>query len=319
MTKKISETFVVLLIVCVLSLGFWKALENTLEDFFFWQITKTLQTPEVQVYPLLTTSLLKPSRNWKIPELKIKSNTAISVEIDSKIPKKILFKKNIDQRLPIASLTKLMTACIVLENYDLSQTVAISQSAVEQEGESGNLKKGEMFTVKDLLSVMLMESSNDAAWALTEIMGEKKFVGLMNSRAKKIGLKDTHFVNSTGLDLEEFAAFPNYSSAEDLVELAKYLLKEPLIWEILSTPELDIYGSGGLYYHQVLNTNKLLGEIPGIVGGKTGWTAQAQGCFLLVLKNPNSNKFLINVILGSEDRFGEMKKLIDWVYQAYKW
>ncbi|MFH1564817.1 MAG: D-alanyl-D-alanine carboxypeptidase, partial [bacterium] len=137
-----------------------------------------------------------------------------------------------------------------------------------------------------------------------------------NDDAKSLGLKNTRFVNSSGLDpeIEEPKEKINVSSAYDLSKITKELLKTPLVWEILSTPKVYIYGE------TLVNTNKLLDKIPGIIGGKTGYTDTALGCFVLVMESPNSNGQIISVILGtSADRFDEMEKLINWINLAYRW
>jgi len=320
MIKKIPENLMVLLLICFLGLGFWKGLERGLEDFFCWQITKTTKATYPIVYHKPVAFSLKPFRDWQVEEPELDARAAISAEISNGgISKKFLFKKNTDERRPIASLTKLMSACVVLENYDLSQSVTVSQEAADQEGEAGFLKPGEILSVEDLLYVMLMESSNDAAFALAEVVGEEKFVALMNSKSKEIGLENTYFFNPSGLDPQEPDINFNYSSVEDLVTLSQYLLDKPLLWEILGTQELNLYSFDGLYYHQLSNTNKLLGYFPGIIGGKTGWTDKSRGCFLVVLKTPGSSKYLINVILGAEDRLREMENMLSWVFEAYEW
>ena len=290
----------------ILSLPFWWGInifQENLENYFYAQISQPFQQiVEIKI----------PPKSQK-PNLEIQVKAAISVLVDSQSGegKKVLFKKNSNEKLAIASLTKLMTANIVLENYDLSREIKISEEAVAQEGEAGKLTAGKIFSVEYLLYPLLMESSNDAAYVLTndyDGMTEEKFVELMNLKAKDLGLEDTYFVNSTGLDPEQPGHSINYSTAEDLVKLTKYLLKKPLIWEILATPKFSLYGP------ELINTNGLLGEIPNIVGGKTGFTDQAGGCMLLVSKNKGEN-FLVNVILGapsSSARIEEMEKLINY-------
>ena len=209
-----------------------------------------------------------------------------------------------------------MTALVVLENenYDFLQVVEISQEAVDREGEQGSLKVGDMLSIENLLYIMLIESSNDAAYALAEVMGFDKFIETMNLRAKDLGLNNTFFVGPDGLDSK------NYSSANDLVKLTKYLLKNlSLIWQILSIERAPILNSDGVLHHEALNTNELLGKIPAIIGGKTGYTKIANGCFILVLESPKKGNQLIYIILGSKNRFEEMKKLIEWVSVAYSW
>jgi len=266
---------------------------------------------------------LKPTRDWSVEDLKIAANAAICVEVNSMDPSdkdKFLFKKNENEQLPIASLTKLMTALVVLENkdkdYDLDKVTIISQRAVDQPGGQGFLTPEENLSIKNLLYIMLIESSNDAAYALAEVKGPEQFIGLMNLKAMELGLFGSNFVDVAGLSSD------NYSTAEDLVRLTEYLLENyPLVWEILSLDKFKLYTPSPQrkFHHELSNTNELLGKIPNIVGGKTGETAEAKGCLLLVLKNQKDQNYLIYIILGSDNRFGEMQKLIDWVNQAYQW
>lgn len=287
-----------------------------LEDFLFFEIIRgeNLQSEDLEKY----YATFKPLRNWEVEDLEIKAEAAISVAIDQEGKERFLFKKNSKKILPIASLTKLMVALIVLENYDLSERVEISKEAAMAREILGVLMVGESFFVKDLLYSLLMESNNEAAQALSEVIGQKKFVELMNKKAKEFGLSDTYFSNPTGLDPADPRIPPSYSTAEDLIILSEQLLKEPLIWEILKTETFELYTTDSVYHHEIKNNNELLGKIPRILGGKTGHTLLANECLLTVLEGPRSN-FLINIVLGSQDRFEEMKKIIDWVDKAYKW
>jgi len=165
-----------------------------------------------------------------------------------------------------------------------------------------------------------MESSNDATAALTEVIGKKAFVDLMNLEAKNLELENTYFVDAIGLDPDVPDGPINHSTAEDSAKLAIYLLEDkPKILGILSLSEFNLYLANGMFHHKIKNTNELLGEIPNIIAGKTGWTPEAEGCLLLVTKMPQSKGIAINVVLGSSDRFGEMKKLVEWLKEAYKW
>lgn len=261
---------------------------------------------------------LKPARDWSVGDLQIAAKAAICVEVNSTDKNKILFKKNENEQLPIASLTKLMAALVVLENkdkdYDLDKVTVISQKAVDQPGGQGLLTAGEFLSIENLLYIMLIESSNDAAYSLAEVIGIDKFVGEMNQKAMEIGLFASSFADAAGLNPDD------YSTVEDLVRLTEYLLENhSLIWEILSLDKFKLYTPQGKFHHELSNTNELLGKIPDVVGGKTGETAEAKGCLLLVLRNPANQDNMIYVVLGSDDRFGEMQKLINWVNQAYKW
>ncbi|OGZ24651.1 MAG: hypothetical protein A2896_01815 [Candidatus Nealsonbacteria bacterium RIFCSPLOWO2_01_FULL_43_32] len=310
------------LISLVLSLPFWwgiKSFSANLDDFFYYR--------ELTVNPKILTARanqlafeenlknLKPIRQAQVPSLTLNAKSAISLLVDDQGEGRILFNRTVNEPLPIASLTKLMTALVVLKKYDLAKEIKISKEAVSMEENLGKLNVGEMLSVEYLLYPLLMESSNDAAFALAndyDGMNAEAFVELMNAEAQKLGLKNTHFVNVTGLDPENLAEI-NYASAYDLTMLAQELLKSPLIRQIFSTAKINLYGP------ELINSNGFLGRIPGVIGGKTGYTERALGCFLLIFEAPKANQYLINVILGADDRSVEMEKLINWLNEAYKW
>ena len=287
-----SKNFKIFLIALILCLPFWwgvNVFQEKIEDFLFWK--KMADNPQILLAQMAQEerlAKLKPIRNKKINNLEIEAKAALSVFIDNQGVERILFEKDGDKVLPIASLTKLMTANVVLKHYDISQIVGI----------------------KKLLYILLIKSDNEAAIALAEIIGKEAFVDLMNLEAKNLGLNNTYFANPTGLD-PEFPTEPiNHSTAQDLVKFAKYLtLERPLIWDISTVQTFE----------DKVNTNELLEEIPGIIGGKTGETPRAGKCLLLVVQAPKNKGYIINVILNSENHFKEMKELIDWTKYAYKW
>ncbi len=282
--------------------------KDCLENYFYAQISQPLEK-------IVFVKVPPPK-----PKFDLQAKAAISVEIDKNGAEKIIFNKNINQPLPIASLTKLMTAVIVLENenYDLKNTlIAISKEAAEQENvpNYGNLdlEIGKNFNLEQLLDLMLIYSSNDAAWALSEAIKTENFVEKMNQKATQLGLENTHFSNPTGLDPENFYYHPptqnhfNYSTAKDLIKLAQYILKShPLIFEI--TLKKGPYPIENGFSDLTLAGNQKE------TGWKTGYTEEADGCALLVLRGENKN--IVNVILGAESpeaRIEEMQKLIDWL------
>lgn len=313
-----SKSAKILLYSFLISLVFWLGadkLAKNLEDFFYWQNLSGnksyLLTAELN-QKLLETKLLE-AKNKIEPE--IKAESAISVEINNKGEEKILFEKNSGQPLPIASLTKLMTALVIFdfdETYKPDQLITISKEAVMQEGSSkyGDLMVGEKLSVEILLHIMLIESSNDAAFALAQPLGENGFVDIMNLYAEDIGLKNTHFANPTGLEPD------NLSTVKDLTKLTKYILENyPGIFSITDLQSYEALRPDKTLHHFIpQNTNELLAEFPEIIGGKTGYSPQAKGCLLLILANPKNSSYFINVILGSDDRFGEMKKLVEAMY-----
>jgi len=251
---------------------------------------------------------LKPARRWAEPDPEVNAASSICVQGD-----KVLFKKNSDEKLPIASLTKLMAAVVVLENYDLAAITIVSKEAVDQLGQQGMLSYGEMMSIKDLLYIALIESSNDAAFALAEQIGVSEFVQKMNQKASELGFSNTSFADPSGLSSQ------NYSNSRELAFLAEYIsVNHPEIWEILSLNNYRLLNYSGKLHHILINTNLLLG-LNSVKSGKTGNTSEAKGCLLIIAKTPELGKELIYVILGSEERFSAMEGLIDWVNKAYIW
>jgi D-alanyl-D-alanine carboxypeptidase len=293
------------------------------EDYFFFR--EVAQNPELFMAQANLKNILPESKNEnekviepKVePEIIVEKNLEISAKSAISVlfnpdtgDEKTLFEKESNTVLPIASLTKLMLADVVLENYDLNKIIKISSTAVSQAGDIGNLKVGEELSVENLLYMALIESNNDAAYALSEALPKGVFVHLMNLEANYLGMTNTFFEDPMGISGK------NQSNTKDLVILIKHLLKEqPLVWEILKKPEFDLKTPDGVFHHKLINTNETLREWGinlEIVGGKTGYTSLANGCFALVLKVVD-NGYLINVILGSNDRFNEMIKLTDFV------
>jgi len=246
-----------------------------------------------------------PKRNWSIPFLELEAQAALAIKTDGS---RVYYNKNIEMQRPVASLTKLMTAIIVLENYDLDEVIKIPLSAVRREGARGDLRPSEEITARSLLSLMLIDSSNDAAFALAEKRVD--FVSLMNKKAKELGLANTHFSNPDGLDEPG-----NYSSALDIEKIFSYLISTyPEAFEILKTKNMVVYSADGKIEHRLENTNELLGKVSEVVAGKTGYTDEAGGSLILLTENN-----IITVVLGSPDRFSESEELIQWLKEAYIW
>jgi len=230
----------------------------------------------------------------------------------------ILFSKNAGDALPIASISKLMTAVIATELNLTSQDIKISQRAFDQSGEVGNLKVDETITGNDLLKIMLIGSSNDVAFAFAELLGENNFISLMNLKAKEIGLTNTAFFNPNGLDPQNTEQ-TNFSSARDLTKLTQYLIKNhPEILAITAEKNFELTSTNSSSTRSVQNTNELLNEYPEIIGGKTGLTNSAGGCLLEILQTDQPNIYLIAVVLSSNDRFNAMRQLINNVITNVK-
>ena len=265
-----------------------------------------------------------PIRNPKAPEINLNEKAGIAVLFTPDGKEKILYKKNINQRLPFASLTKIMTAMVVIDNYPLDKEVTISREAVQTLGESGRLSVGERISIRGLLDLSLLVSSNDAASALAEVMGERKFVRAMNEKAKEIGLLNTSFVNPHGLDEEDHNN--NLSSAYELAKMTEYSIQHyPLIWKILGTKEKDVIGkdsSGREILHHPRNVARVLLDKEGILGGKTGYTEDAGETMILVGKpfgKVKGNIVIVILGVGIGERLQKSEQLYNWLKTAYIW
>jgi D-alanyl-D-alanine carboxypeptidase len=258
-----------------------------------------------------------PIRNW---DVKIENPDAASALVLEPITQKALQHKNIFDVRPIASLTKLMTAFVVIEDMNLASHVVVSENAVGAYGDQGNLAPSEVLSVEALLHILLIESSNDAAIALEEYYNayraepDRTFVAAMNQKAQELGLLDTFFVEPSGLNIN------NRSTAYDLARLADYVFQRPILRQILSTQVIDVASVDGRANHHLVNSNKLLGVLKGVLAGKTGYTEEAgESLVLFVKKSENLDDYLIYVILGSPDRVKTARSLIGWVDRAYIW
>lgn len=228
----------------------------------------------------------------------------------------ILFEKNIHERMQIASITKLMTILIILEENKLDEVVKISGNTAQTTGTKMFLKPGETITIENLLYGAIIPSANDAAVALAEYNAEtvEKFVEKMNKRALELGLINTHFSNPIGLD-----GPTNYSSPYDIAKLGSYIYHNKFMKEAAVIKELEVKSTQGEYIHQLKTTNDLLGnEYYKFKGLKTGQTDAAKLCLAAIAENEKGNE-IITVVLGSPARFTETKILVDWIFRAYNW
>lgn len=231
---------------------------------------------------------------------------------------KTLARSRSEEKMPIASLTKIMTAVIVLENSDQEEVVTVSQNAINTYGNKRGLLVGEQIKVGDLLEIMLIDSNNAAAVALAEHTGGsvEGFVKMMNNKAAELGLVNTKFINPTGLDEGENH---NFSTAYEVAILSDYAFDKDLVWDVTKVASTTVYSVDGKQVHSVKTTDQLLGEMSGIVGGKTGYTNEAGGCLVLIAENQSGGGRVIGVVLNSEDRFLAMKNLMTWVFDVYIW
>lgn len=264
-----------------------------------WQAASLLETP---VLPVKDQSFIAPI---------IGASGALAIDVDTG---EILFDQNPHQILAIASLTKVMTAIVILEENDLDEIVTVGTNAAEIQGSRAYLRVGEKIKVSELIKALLVNSSNDAAVALAEhnAASVENFVKKMNLKAESLGLNNTHFSNPIGLD-----SVDNYSTAHDVAVMGRYLYRKPIIKDIVDIKETTVYSVNGIS-HNLVNTNKLLGNYLNIKGIKTGSTEEAGLCLMAIGSN-QQGKEVLSVVLGSPDRFTETKVMIDWAFRAYKW
>ena len=257
-----------------------------------------------------------PFKNAQAIEPVIGAKAALVMDYDTGL---VMLSKNIYDPLPMASLTKIMTASIILESHKLDEVVTIDESygamAEEDTGVKMWLQKYEKITVGDLLMGLLIPSAGDAALALAKYHSGsvEKFVEEMNKKAEILNLKNTHFVNPIGLDAEG-----HYSSARDLAILTKYALRNKDFRRIVRISAASVTSTDGRITHQLAGTNYLLNSYLDIRGVKTGTTDAAGEC-LINLARSESGHDIIVVLLNSPDRFQENKGIIDWVFHNFSW
>lgn len=226
----------------------------------------------------------------------------------------ILYKKNIHTKLPIASITKIMTAMIILEQNDLSETVTVPSDIGSIGGSSMYLQANEQISVQNLLYGLMVKSGNDAAYtlALHNSSTVEKFVTKMNNKAQELGLKSTNFANPMGFDSAD-----NYSTAYDLAILTMNLYQNPNIRQVVSTQKIIVTSVDQKIKHSLDSTNALLDDnYYNVIGFKTGHTEQSGGCFVSYSKTINPK---VTVVLGSNQRFHDTKILLDWAEKTFKY
>jgi D-alanyl-D-alanine carboxypeptidase len=251
-----------------------------------------------------------PSRDVQAIDPVIDANAAAVYHLETE---RVLFSKNEAVRAPIASLTKVLTALVVHEHLAMEDIVTVTSGSVRVDEIRQTLNIGEKILVSDLVDLMLVESSNDAAYALAhhaELLGID-LVGRMNETAAELGMVDSMFTDPAGLDDEA------YSTVNDLIRLVRAAVQVPALWDVMATSRVTISSVDGVFVHVASNTNELLGGLEGIVWGKTGNTDGALGCMLLIVKTPEESDTLVSIVLGSRSRFVDTEVLIGWAREAY--
>lgn len=263
---------------------------------------EAVDVPSVDIVPLpINTTGLYPEQ--------LGATGIIIEDMDSAIR---LFERNPDSRMAPASTTKMMTALVALDMFDLED--ALSVKSIVSEGRLMGLQMGETISVENLLYGILIHSGNDAAQALADNApgGYDAFIAAMNKKASELSLTNTYFVNPIGFDDDN-----HYSTPADLARLAKVVLANHTLKKIVGIPSITVSDTSYSLFHPLTNVNELVGTVPGVSGVKTGFTENAGESVITVAKR-NGHQILI-VILHSNDRFGETRELIDWAFTNHEW
>lgn len=275
--------------------------ENFLTD---WQIpANSSEVAGIQKYSVPPTAFGFPP-----PQLSARGVYVLDLATNTK-----LFEKNADSRLPIASTTKIMTALLANSYFKQNAILTVGDGA-SVVGSKVGLFRGETLSFRALLYGLLLNSGNDAAFTIAENYpgGTTGFVEAMNQKASLMGLNNTHFENPAGLD------HPNhFSSAKDLSQITREALNSAQLARIFATKDTQIVSLDKKHTYELHNLNKLLTSVAGVLGVKTGYTISAKEN-LVTLVDRGGHRVLL-VVLGSDDRFGESIRLIDWTYSNFIW
>jgi D-alanyl-D-alanine carboxypeptidase (penicillin-binding protein 5/6) len=223
---------------------------------------------------------------------------------------RVLYEFESERRLSPASLTKIMTALVILEQGNLADLVTVSREATAAHKIRLRLRVGQVFHLADLLKAMLITSANDACFAAAQHVGgtEERFVALMNEKALALGLIQTHFSNACGFD-----APAHYTTAHDLAALSEIALQHPLFRAFVKEEREVISAVNTKRSYLLRTTNRLLGRMPGIEGVKTGFTSKAGRC--LIAKVSQNGKELLLVLLHAHRRWNTATHLINYGLQ----
>lgn len=281
-------------------------------------------------FVFIASSALALGRNPSLPESQVKGETnlpllpvltkassfpvisaqgALATDLDSGVT---LYEKNPDTRYLPASTTKILTALVAMDYYSPESVLTVKKTGVD--GQKIGLLVNERIKVNDLLHGLLMFSANDAAEVLAENFpgGRDTFVTAMNLKARELHLESSNFKNPTGLDGDG-----QYSTARDLIWVATNAMQNPYFAKIVKTKEAEVKSLDGRITHKLVNLNELVGEVEGVLGVKTGWTEEARENLVTYIERDGRRVMI--ALLASQDRFGETKELIGWIFENYKW
>ncbi len=251
-----------------------------------------------------------------IPKLKevssypvVSAQSVFAVDLDSGV---VLYEKNPDALLLPASTTKIVTALTAMDHFKMDDILVVGDINVD--GRKMGLVKDESLTFEDLLYGLLVLSANDAAEVIAANYpgGRQSFVMAMNLKAKQLNLEKTSFNNPAGFDAKE-----QLTTARDLIRAAEVAMQNKDFAKIVGTEQKLVRSQDGTKTHLLHTTNELLGSTEGVLGVKTGWTENAREN-LVTYVDRDGRKVMV-ALLASQDRFGETKEIVEWIYDSYNW
>ena len=276
-------------------------------------MTKTHSKFAFAVIIIMSVMLIFNSFQTVIPNISAQNCSARGMAVLEMESGRVLFSKNMDEKLKMASTTKIVTAYTVIKHCpNIDEPFKISDKAIDIEGTSIYLKSGERLTVRELLYGLMLRSGNDASVALALHCADsiESFAEMMNQTALECGAKNSHFVNPHGLDADE-----HYTTAYDLALITSKALQNKTFAEIVSTKNIKISG-GETGTRYLVNKNRLLNSLDGCVGVKTGFTIGAGRCLVSAVKRGNMTA--VCVVLNCGPMFEESASLLNTAFELYE-
>jgi D-alanyl-D-alanine carboxypeptidase len=286
-----------------------------ISSLFVYQSIEELNTTtkQIQLSTELGDKLFKALPPNLFKNVTVEGKAAYVMDITTG---KVLFEKNENEQLPLASITKVMTAIVATENASPDTIITITPDAIAVDGNNG-LKEGEQWRLKDLLDFTLLVSSNNGAQAIADYFGFDKFITMMNNKAEELGLTSLYYINPSGLDTANLLDTGGKGDAEDVAKLFAYV--------VTHHPDLleSTRSKTGTYYsesmkHDGTNTDIIVDNIPNIIASKTGYTDLAGGNLGIVFE-PVPGRPVAVVVLGSsyDSRFSDVYKLASTTLETY--
>lgn len=304
-----KNNFIYLCLICFVFISSSALVLSRQAESDLEKVVPVWKTKTFTSIPLMNEGGSGVSGNQYFPV--VSAQAVLAVDLGSRVS---LYEKDADKKLLPASTTKIVTALVAMDYFYDDQVLEVGDIRVI--GQKMGLIKGERIKVIDLLNGLLVYSANDAAEVLAQnyMDGRQSFIDSMNRKARELHLSSSNFANPTGLDGNGDEI---YSSARDLTRVSEIAMKNPEFAKIVGTEKITVTSVDGKIVHRLTNVNELLGRVAGVSGVKTGWTENARENLVTYIER-DGHQIMI-AVLGSQDRFGETRELIDWIFANYEW